>query len=77
MQSYRWTTNVLASPPPQSNLLGLECNFKIMPVECAKANEDGTKTTHGVALWETQTERSRGGGGEGEKTDQLRSTPSR
>ena len=38
-----------------------------MPVECAKANEDGTKTTQGVALWETQTERGRGGGGEGEK----------
>ena len=42
-----------------------------MPVECAKANEVGTKTTQGVELWETQTERRRGGGGKGEKTDQL------
>ena len=44
-----------------------------MPVECAKANEVGTKTTHdqGVELWETQTERRRGGGGKGEKTNQL------
>ena len=25
-----------------------------MPVECAKANEDGTKTTQGGELWETQ-----------------------
>ena len=48
-----------------------------MPVECAKANENGTKTTQGVELRETQTERGRGGGDKGEKTDQLRSTPSR
>ena len=48
-----------------------------MPVECAKANEVGTKTTQGVELWETQTARRRGGGGKEEKTDQLRSTPSR
>ena len=78
MQSYtRWTTNVLASPPSQSDFKGLECNFKIMPVECARTNENGTKTTQGVALWETQTERGWGGGCEGEKTDQLQSTPSR
>ena len=71
------STNVLALPPPQSDFKGLECNFKIMPVECAKANDDGTKTTQEVALWETQTKRGRGGGVEGEKTDQLRSTPAR
>ena len=35
------------------------------------------KTTQEVEFWETQTERRRGGGGKGEKTDQLRSTPSR
>ena len=48
-----------------------------MPVECAMANEDGSKTTQVVELGETQTERGRGDGDKGEKTDQLRSTPSR
>ena len=38
-----------------------------MPVECAKANEVGTKTTQGVELWKTQTERRRGGGGKERK----------